>query len=289
MQKFSVQRTASPYRHITLKGDTYFGGLMARAKRRGSMELLIRDQDFSGKDFDNIDFTGTQFRNCKLDSAKFFDCRFSEGCFSHCQMNKAFICDSSFSYIRFTGCKMENAKFVRNSIRNSDFIMSMMNGAEFNSTLIMESEFHTCELELQIVKSPFERTKIENCKLGERFLERLNFLPDGEFVAYKNTRQGVVKLLIPADADRVFSTILRKCRASKAIVLELPEGCPEDSMGVPYAESMWNAEFHYEVGQTMEPWQPFDPTPLLDCTSGIHFFLTRAEAADFEIPYSKKS
>ena len=88
----------------------------------------------------------------------------------------------------------------------------------------------------------------------------------------------IAKLLIPGDAKRSNATG-RKCRASKAQVLEL-----QNMDGSPYtgvAESAHTGGFYYEVGKTVYPEKPFDDDRWEECASGIHFFVTREEAVDY--------
>jgi uncharacterized protein YjbI with pentapeptide repeats len=100
-------------------------------------------------------------------------------------------------------------------------------------------------------------------------IARLQFIPlEGEFVAWKKTIEGVVKLLIPADAKRSHGTE-RKCRASKAVVLETPNGKP--------AHSLNDKKFVYEVGATVIP-DSFDENRWETCSHGIHFYVTPEEA-----------
>ena len=100
-------------------------------------------------------------------------------------------------------------------------------------------------------------------------IARLQFIPvEGEFVGWKKTQEGIVKLLIPADAKRSHGTE-RKCRCSKAVVLETPNG--------KIAHSLHDAKFKYKQGATVEP-DGFDEDRWNTCGQGIHFYLTREEA-----------
>jgi hypothetical protein len=86
-------------------------------------------------------------------------------------------------------------------------------------------------------------------------------------VGWKKLEGGVIcQLLIPAGALRFGGIISNKCRAEYAVVLE--------GAGV----SDFDPSFQYGFGQTVKPLDPFDPNPFAECSSGIHFFLTRAEA-----------
>ena len=93
---------------------------------------------------------------------------------------------------------------------------------------------------------------------------------EGSFIAWKTCGNNViVKLLIPEDAQRSSATS-RKCRASKAKVLEI--------FGADKAYSRYDSSFIYEKGKTIEPIGSFSGDRWDECASGIHFFITRSEA-----------
>jgi hypothetical protein len=95
---------------------------------------------------------------------------------------------------------------------------------------------------------------------------------EGSFVAWKKCRNDViVKLLIPEDAKRSSATS-RKCRASKAVVLEV--------IGAEKAISTNDETFVYEVGKEVVP-DSFDDDRWNECSHGIHFFITRKEAENY--------
>ena len=96
-----------------------------------------------------------------------------------------------------------------------------------------------------------------------------SIIPEGDLIVYKKVSNGIAKLLIPADAKRNHATT-RKCRASKAVVLECPEG----------ARSLHDPEFTYAKGETVIP-DAWDDNRWAECSSGIHFFLTEEEAREY--------
>jgi hypothetical protein len=97
---------------------------------------------------------------------------------------------------------------------------------------------------------------------------------EGAFIAWKKCDKGIlVKLLIPEDAQRSSATS-RKCRASKAIVLEI--------IGADEAFSEHDPSFRYCKGATVAPTEPFDNDRWNECGTGIHFFITRAEAEAYQ-------
>ena len=118
--------------------------------------------------------------------------------------------------------------------------------------------------------------------------ENVPFIPmtcpdTGAFVAWKQCQTSdslvIVKLLIPEDAKRSSGTG-RKCRADKAVVLEIQDMAGEALEGV-VARSSYDPLFTYEVGKTVEPREPFDDCRWNECGSGIHFFINRQEAVNY--------
>uniref|UniRef100_UPI00195A1086 DUF5758 domain-containing protein n=1 Tax=Crenalkalicoccus roseus TaxID=1485588 RepID=UPI00195A1086 len=91
---------------------------------------------------------------------------------------------------------------------------------------------------------------------------------DGSLAVWKKASGKLVKLLIPAEARRTATLIGRKCRAEYAIVLEVEGGKPVESN---------RGHVIYAPGETVRP-DSYDPDPRVECTNGIHFFLTREEA-----------
>jgi hypothetical protein len=102
---------------------------------------------------------------------------------------------------------------------------------------------------------------------------------EGAFVAWKKCRYDVlVKLLIPEDAERTSSIVGRKCRASKAMVLAIWD---KDGNEVKEALGLYNG-YRYTVGKEVIP-DKYDPDPRVECSNGIHFFITKQEAVDYEV------
>ena len=103
----------------------------------------------------------------------------------------------------------------------------------------------------------------------------------GEFVAFKKAANSmIVKLKIPANAKRSSATT-RKCRCDKAIVLSIEnaDGTQGEEKSV---SSVYDKDFVYTVGQEVSV-PNFDDNRWNECSTGIHFFITRQEAVEYEI------
>lgn len=94
----------------------------------------------------------------------------------------------------------------------------------------------------------------------------------GEFIGWKKVvgadgEEIVIQVKIPADAKRTSSIIGRKCRAEYVIAL---------GDGVSKHDD-WTI---YKNGAITRP-DSYNDDPRLECTNGIHFFITKKEAEDF--------
>ena len=116
---------------------------------------------------------------------------------------------------------------------------------------------------------------LRDAKNGDLAVAMTRILPDeGSVIGWKKCRDGkIVKLLIPAEAKRSHA-FGRKCRAEYAEVLEITKG----KRRVKTAFSTWDADFEYKVGETVKPKSAFDDDWTDECSSGIHFYITKLEA-----------
>ena len=94
---------------------------------------------------------------------------------------------------------------------------------------------------------------------------------EGSFIAYKKTTKGVVRLLITEDAKRTNSLVGRKCRASKVVVLG------GDGVG---GTGTHHQSLVYDVGAIISC-EDYDDDIRVECTKGIHFFMTKEEAEEW--------
>jgi hypothetical protein len=114
----------------------------------------------------------------------------------------------------------------------------------------------------------------------QRLASQTSIVPQGELIVWKKLREGFVcKLLIPREAQRVNAVGSRKCRFEYAKVLEIRNAKGQlRKMG----EGLFNKHLKYKVGEMVYP-DAFDPSPLVECSSGIHAFITRQEAKEYQM------
>ena len=127
--------------------------------------------------------------------------------------------------------------------------------------------------------------------LREADLREANNIPDyicpiccpekGSFTGFKkaywNNTPVIVELEISTEAKRSSATS-RKCRCNKAKVLSIT-----DLQGIAEfqkAHSTHDNDFIYEVGKTVIV-DDYDDNRWNECSTGIHFFITRDEAVNY--------
>jgi len=116
------------------------------------------------------------------------------------------------------------------------------------------------------------RANLSGAKGAERAIAQTRILPDGDLIGWKKCSDGViVKLRIPEAAKRSHA-FGRKCRAEYADVIEV--------IGADVAVSSHDGETKYVAGQRVTP-DKFDENWMEECSSGIHFFITRLEAENY--------
>ena len=101
---------------------------------------------------------------------------------------------------------------------------------------------------------------------------------EGSFIGFKKAGKKIIKLQIPKNAKRSSATT-RKCRCSKAKVLSITEIDGSDS-GITEIRSDRDESFIYKVGETVSV-SNFDENRWNECSTGIHFFITRDEAVRY--------
>jgi hypothetical protein len=180
---------------------------------------------------------------------------------------------------QFKNCNLANKSIRRAMFDSCIFTECNFSGSDINKTSLNDSTFRECNFN----KTNLENTSMKGCSFKNCTFLDTTFpdfqIPQGQdLLGYKKVRYGtkgkIVTLLIPKQAKRTACLISRKCRAEYAIVLK--------GAGRP-CRSSFNWNFIYKNGETVKPRYPYNPDPTQECTSGIHFFITREEAEDYPI------
>lgn len=105
-------------------------------------------------------------------------------------------------------------------------------------------------------------------------------IPEGDLVGWKKINHRLIRLRIPYRAKRTGSLIGRKCRAEFAYVQSIQDGLSAVTAEWVFGTCPEAPRLEYRVGEYVYP-DSYDDDPRVECTHGIHFFLTREEAENW--------
>ena len=189
-------------------------------------------------------------------------------------------------------CILENHSFWLegdpNGIR-ADLSGADLREADFGGANLREANLRGCNLR----GADLSEAILSGADLSGADLSGANFIADedikypmncpekGSFIGFKKVSNNlIVELEITEDALRSSATG-RKCRCSKAKVLSITNIDGTES-NTNHAVSLRDPAFVYTVGKTVEV-PDFDTNRWNECAPGIHFFISRQEAVDFNI------
>jgi len=150
------------------------------------------------------------------------------------------------------GADLNRANLNRANLYGANLYGANLNGASLNGANLNRASLYGANLEN--VKNLFYQIPQE-----------------GELIVWKAVAGGVCKLRVPPEAKRTATPIGRKCRAEWVEVLEAPTN----------GAGLHDRNVVYRAGEIVRP-DKYDPDPRVECTHGIHFFLTKEEAEAYQ-------
>lgn len=179
-------------------------------------------------------------------------------------------------------------------LRHADLRGADLRHASLHGAYLMHADLRDADLcDADLYRADLRGADLYGADLHRAYgvqlsIAKISILPDeGDIIGWKKAWTDnempptpvIVKLLIPADAQRSNATG-RKCRASTARVLDLQDkqgnSLPPDTT----AYSSYDTDFTYKKGETVHV-ENFDTNRWNECAPGIHFFITRIEAAEY--------
>ena len=231
--------------------------------------------DLSGADLNWKDLGCADLRNAKLYSANLNHANLSGADLRstllggadlrNANLRGANVRYANLCYANLSNANLRNANLYGANLTGADLSGADLYGANLRSTLLRDANLSGVNGCYQMCPS------------------------EGEFIAYKkciiygtDNATCIVKLLIPADARRSSATT-EKCRADKAIVLEIQDldGNKIECNAYSFYAYGRGQDFEYKVGETVTPKEPFCEDRWQECGSGIHFFIDRKAAVEY--------
>lgn len=175
--------------------------------------------------------------------------------------------EASFYDCDLSSCYLPNANLVRAKLNRANLSYTDLRGANLYCANLEEANLTKANLD----GANLQGACLDKANLTGTRLPHFQIPQEGDLIGYKKVQDGILKLLIPAQAQRTASLIGRKCRAEYVIVLEGAE---------QPRQSLFTYTLSYKNGETVYP-DSYDDDARVECTHGIHFFLTLPEAKEF--------
>ena len=207
-----------------------------------------------------------------------FDCLHGANLRYAC-LRDAALCDANLRDAALCGANLHGADLCGADLSRAD-----LRDADLRYADLSRANLHGADLS----RANLRDANLRDANHVKLSIAKTSILPDeGDIIGWKKAWTDnempptpvIVKLLIPADAQRSNATG-RKCRASTARVLDLQDkqgnSLPPDTT----AYSGYDTDFTYKKGETVHV-ENFDTNRWNECAPGIHFFITRIEAAEY--------
>jgi len=227
----------------------------------------LRGADLTGANLQNARRRGSNRRGSNLEGADLRDANLQNA-----NLQNALLRDANLAGADLRGADLQDANLAGVDLGGADLTGANLQWANFRGANLQWANFRGANL----WGANFWGTNLDGAILPENWLI---VPPVGQsFTAFKKVRGEIVlELLIPGSAQRTSNIIGRKCRANEALVVGVAVGVAHDT-GI--YESLHDSRFTYEIGKmAFEP--SFNPDIRVECTAGIHFFMTKKEAIDY--------
>ena len=216
-------------------------------KESGGKIADLRGANLSGADLRRADLSEANLKWIDLSGADL-----SGADLSGADLRRADLSEANLKWTDLRGADLSGADLKWADLRGADLRGANLSGANLNWANLGDISYN-------------ENTAFYAMACPEK----------GSFIGYKKASGKIIELMITENAKRSSSTT-RKCRCSEAVVLSITniDGTNFDGEKVV---SDYDEGFVYEVGKTVSA-DNFDENRWNECSTGIHFFLTRDEA-----------
>lgn len=210
--------------------------------------------DLRGINFNNIDLSGSDLRGTDL---------------RHVNLSYTDLSNTNLVGANLVGANLVGVNLVGANLSKANLSEANLKGAYLSHTDLSEANLKDAELSGAILnKVRYDhKTAFFAIQCPEK----------GSFIGYKKAKNKIIELLILEDSKRSSATS-RTCRCDKAKVLSIESIDGKEKF--TEVESNYNSNFIYKVGEIVKV-DDFCENRWEECTTGIHFFITKQEAINY--------
>ena len=176
--------------------------------------------------------------------------------------------------VNLSEANLNEADLSEAELSGANLYMAELRGANLNEADLSEAELSGANLYMAELRG----ANLNGANTANALFISLQCPEEGSFIAWKRCGKHIVKLQVTETAKRSSATS-RKCRCSEALVLDIQkeDGSPS---GLTKIKSRYDPSFIYRVGEVARV-DEFDEDRWNECSTGIHFFITREEAVNY--------
>jgi len=185
-------------------------------------------------------------------------------------MSSVNLCNANLRHADLNFTNLEGAKLNGADLTNAVLFGANLVCADLCNAILDNADLRNANLHKAcLINASIKNVRWNYCTIG------LAPAPEGELIGWCIENNHLIKLLIPADSPRSCDTT-RKFRAAWVRVLEIDDGV-FDRIECKCGQT----HMIYEVGKITKA-DDWDENRWNSCSHGIYFFLSRAEAEEWQ-------
>ena len=251
----------------------------------------LYEADLYGANLYEVYLSGANLSGANLKGVDLSESNLSEADLSEANLYLANLYDANLYETNLIGACIKGANLIGANLSGAELygaclIGANLSGADLSGANLCCTDLYGANLiganlsEADLSGANLYEADLSGANLYEAKIDYPMICPEkGSFTGYKKCKNGlIVELSIPEDALRSSATT-RKCRCSKAKVISITN---LDGSKSEETEAISNRDnsFVYKLEETVEV-PDFDPNRWNECSTGIHFFMTKEEALNY--------
>ena len=240
--------------------------------------------DLHDTDLKEFILKGVDLRKANLNGANLYKANLEYADLRRACLEKTNLSESNLSKTDCTYANLRNAGLIYANLREAFLKEANLVDANLRGADLVYADLTYSDLSgINLKGANLNMANLEGASLSDvKYDETTSFFalqcPEkGSFIGYKKAGYRIVELLITEDSLRSSATS-RKCRCSKAKVLSITDFNNTENFDM--VASSYDKNFIYKVGEIIEV-KDFDENRWNECSTGIHFFITRQEAINY--------
>ena len=283
MTQEQLNKIIENHQHYLNKDIDGWESMKADLSDKNLSGLDLRNANLIEADLSNASLSNSNLRNANLNNANLREANLYGANLIEADLNNADLIDADLNNACLRYANLRKACLRYANLRKADLRKADLSEADMYEADLSEADMYEADLkEANLLGTNLKNTNTVCAVINEdtKIDYPIACPKTGSFIGYKKAVfRKIVKLQICEDAKRSSATT-KKCRCSKALVLAI-ENIDESDSGLQEIESIYDPSFVYRVGEIAEE-PDFDDNRWYECAPGIHFFMDRQDAVDYE-------